>query len=416
MIKRCALIGVGSRGMSMFGRPLAGELTDLGQLCALVDKNPIRLAQAQQELGADIATYTDLGEALEAAHPDIAIVATVDRTHAAITEQALEAGCEVITEKPMATTAADVRRILSAEERTGRTVRVSFNARYGAATETIYRLLREGVIGRVLSADFYEFLDTSHGADYFRRWHREKRNSGGLLVHKATHHFDQLNWWIGADPVRVYADGGLRYYGPKREARGERCLTCEHKGACPFYLDLDANPGLQKLYRQAEGADGYYRDRCVFADEIDIEDTLAVVIRYKNGVMVNYGLCAHAPFEGQRIGFNGTQGRLEVDLVNTYHGMEGGELTRHRFGGPTVVRVNPLFGKPYEVPVEAREDGGHGGADRRIRQHLFNPQGEDTLAQRAGAWAGAMSALVGIAGNLSLAEGRPVEIRELLET
>ena len=50
-----------------------------------------------------------------------------------------------------------------------------------------------GVIGNVVSVDFHWLLDTRHGADYFRRWHRNKRNSGGLLVHKATHHFDLVN-------------------------------------------------------------------------------------------------------------------------------------------------------------------------------------------------------------------------------
>jgi predicted dehydrogenase len=55
-------------------------------------------------------------------------------------------------------------------------------------------------------------LDTVHGADYFRRWHREKANSGGLLVHKASHHFDLVNWWIGDVPATVYARGALRFY------------------------------------------------------------------------------------------------------------------------------------------------------------------------------------------------------------
>ena len=51
----------------------------------------------------------------------------------------------------------------------------------------------DGLVGRPLLVDFSWVLDTSHGADYFRRWHREKQNSGGLLVHKSTHHFDLVN-------------------------------------------------------------------------------------------------------------------------------------------------------------------------------------------------------------------------------
>jgi len=413
--KRYALVGTGGRGFSMFARPLVRNFADVADLVALCDRNPKRMAAVNQRLGRAIPAFTSFEEMLEEARPDVVIVCTMDGTHHAYILRALEAGCEVITEKPMTTTAERVRAILDMEQRTGRKVRVSFNARYGAAAEAIYRLLRQGVIGEILSADFVEYLNTSHGADYFRRWHRRKENSGGLLIHKATHHFDQLNWWIGADPEVVYAQGRLAFYGPKREARGERCLTCPHKGSCAFYLDLTADETLRALYLETEDADGYWRDRCVFAEEIDIEDTLAVIIRYQSGVLVTYALNAFAPYEGQRIGFNGTLGRLEVDLVNEYHGPdESGQVRVYPLDVPAVVRVNPLFGRPYTVPIETRKDSEHGGADARIREHLFREGLPDPLAQRAGSWAGAMSVLIGVAGNLSMKTGQPVAIADLL--
>ena len=60
--------------------------------------------------------------------------------------------------------------------------------------------------------DFCWMLDTRHGAEYFHRWHRMRGNSGSLLVHKATHHFDLVNWWIDDIPEEVFAHGSLRYY------------------------------------------------------------------------------------------------------------------------------------------------------------------------------------------------------------
>lgn len=420
MSTRYALVGTGSRGLSMFARPLLRDLTDCAELVALCDLNPLRLQYAQGELaplaGHTLPTYTSLDEMLALARPDVLIVTTMDCTHADVAVQALEAGCDVILEKPMATTAEGVNKILQAERETGHRVRVSFNARYGAPTETIARLLRQGTIGEVLSAEFVEYLDTSHGADYFRRWHRRKENSGGLLVHKASHHFDQLNWWLGDVPERVYAEGGLRYYGPTRVERGVRCRTCAYYGECPFYLSLDNNQDLRALYLQAEAADGYWRDRCVFSNDIDIEDTLALVIRYRGGAVVSYALCAYAPYEGQRIGFNGTLGRIEVDLVDRYHGPDAdGVLREYALLVEPVIRVSPLFGHPFTVSVEQRTDEGHGGADARIRHHLFRPESDDPLGQRADARAGALSALVGIAGNRSLATGEAVRIAQLLE-
>ena len=65
----------------------------------------------------------------------------------------------------------------------------------------------------VLSVHFEWLLDTVHGADYFRRWHRQKANSGGLMVHKSGHHFDLVYWWLNAQPVTVGAMGRLGFYG-----------------------------------------------------------------------------------------------------------------------------------------------------------------------------------------------------------
>lgn len=420
MSKRYALVGLGSRGLNMFALPLARDFKDCADLVALCDLNPLRLDHAVSELRPFVCpglqTFTSFSDMLDKAEPDAVIVATVDRTHAELATQALRAGCDVILEKPMATTAGAVRDILEAERDSRRSVRVSFNARYGAAAEAIARLLRQGAIGRVLSAEYVEYLDTGHGADYFRRWHRRKENSGGLLVHKASHHFDQLNWWLDDEPQRVYAEGALAFYGPKRMERGVRCSTCAYYGECPFFMNLDADAQLKALYRDSEEADGYWRDRCVFADEIDIEDTLSLVIRYRGGAVVSYSLCAFAPYEGQRIGFNGTEGRLEVDLVDRYHGPDReGVLREYPLESAQVVRVSPLFGHPYTVPIEDRSEAGHGGADARIRAHLFREGGNDPLDQRADARAGAWSALVGIAANRSLQTGSAISIAELLE-
>jgi predicted dehydrogenase len=414
MRKRYALVGLGSRGYGMFARPLVRDFADVAEVVAFCDLNRHRMDLANERLGTRVPSFDDFQRMLAATSPDCVVVCTVDGTHHRFIIGALEAGCEVITEKPMTTTAAKVRDILEAERRTGGKVRVSFNARYGAHSETLYKLLRDGVIGEIVSASFAEYLNTSHGADYFRRWHRQKENSGGLLIHKATHHFDQLNWWIGAEPESVFAMGDRRFYGPTRRGVGERCLTCQQSGSCEFYMDLRASPKLNSLYLEGEEEDGYYRDRCVFGAEIDIEDTVVAAIRYANGVLVSYTLGAFSPYEGQRIGFGGTKGRIDIDLVESYHGPdEQGVVRVRRLDAPREIRVSPLFGEPYAVPIKRRE-GGHGGSDERIREHLFREGVRDPLDQVASSRAGAMSALVGAAANKSMASGQLVRIAELL--
>lgn len=87
-------------------------------------------------------------------------------------------------------------------KQTGRSLRVTFNYRYAPYHTKIKELIESDVIGDVFSIHFEWLLNTQHGADYFRRWHRNKHNSGGLLVHKSTHHFDLVNFGWTAVPKR----------------------------------------------------------------------------------------------------------------------------------------------------------------------------------------------------------------------
>ena len=185
----------------------------------------------------------------------------------------------------MTTDCPKCQAILDAVERTGKDLRVTFNYRYAPRNSKIKELLMEGVIGEVKSVHFEWLLDTKHGADYFRRWHRDKHNSGGLMVHKSTHHFDLVNWWLDAQPETVYADGGLVFYGRENaEKRGitdfyHRSTNNEIAAKDPFALDLSKDDNLRKVYLENEHHDGYLRDMSVFENYISIEDDMSVIVR-----------------------------------------------------------------------------------------------------------------------------------------
>ncbi|OGO51277.1 MAG: hypothetical protein A2148_00285, partial [Chloroflexi bacterium RBG_16_68_14] len=390
----------------MYAAPLVRDYRDVAALVGLSDANRLRMAYANQALGTDIPTFTDFDAMLEQTEPETVIVATMDGTHHRFIIRALEAGCDVITEKPLTIDEEKCRAILAAEERTGRTVTVTFNYRYISHHSKIRELVQQGAIGRVLSVDFHWYLDTQHGADYFRRWHRRMSNSGGLLVHKASHHFDLVNWWLDTEPEEVFAWGALRFYGPTREERGERCLTCRYRDTCAFYFDLGSREHLRQLYLQAESEDGYYRDRCVFSEEIDIYDTMTVAVRYANGACMSYSLNAFMPYEGYRLAINGDRGRLEADLLERAPGRS--EPPRFE------LRLAPHFQPAEEIEV-ALASGEHGGGDRRLRDALFRDTGPDPLARQADSRAGALATLTGAAANRSIQWGRPVTIQELLQ-
>ncbi len=176
-------------------------------------------------------------------------VTTVDATHDEFIVKALEQGVDVITEKPLTTDKNKCNRILRAQKSAVNQVIVGLNYRYGWQNPKIKQLLMEEKIGILRSVDFHWYLNTYHGASYFRRWHGLRANSGTLLVHKSTHHFDLLNWWINADPVEVFASGALEFYVILRRRILCIRLPVNAKALCLFSLALQRCGVLKPVNR-----------------------------------------------------------------------------------------------------------------------------------------------------------------------
>jgi predicted dehydrogenase len=424
--RRYVIVGTGGRS-EIFGEALVDTYKDDAELVGFCDANAVRMDYYnklyKEKFGADpVPVYpaSDFDRMLEEQRPDVVIVTCIDRQHHEYIVRAMEAGCDAITEKPMTTDIRKAQAILDAVERTGRSLRVAFNYRYSPARSKVKELLDSKVIGEVKSVHFEWLLDTVHGADYFRRWHRDKRNSGGLMVHKATHHFDLVNWWIGSSPELVFGVGDLSFYGKANaESRGEihnytRGTSPEAKDD-PFSLNLKDGEMMEGLYYNAEKCDHYLRDQNVFSDGISIEDTMNVLVRYKNKVQMSYSLTAYSPWEGYRVAFNGTKGRIELDeFEKSYISAASGEIGESA-SETQKITVFPHWEKPYTVePSEAI--GGHGGGDILLLRDIFAPEeGSDPLGRAAGHLDGVRSILTGIAANRSFDTGLPVRVDDLLK-
>ncbi|NLM26296.1 MAG: Gfo/Idh/MocA family oxidoreductase [Firmicutes bacterium] len=427
MKKKYVLVGTGGRAR-FFYEALVSTYKETSQLVAFCDINQTRMNYAVNYLKEKyedcppINTYLahEFDEMIEKEKPDAVIVTTIDRTHHKYIIRAMELGCDAITEKPMTIDEVKCQEILDAVKRTGRNLRVTFNYRYSPYNTKIRELIMNDTIGQVNSVHFEWLLDTRHGADYFRRWHRDKRNSGGLLVHKSTHHFDLVNFWLGTQPKTVFAFGDLMFYG--RENAENRGMTnfyyrgtgSEHAKNDPFALDLSKNEQLKGLYLDAEHEDGYLRDQSVFGDGISIEDTLGVLVRYKNNAILTYSLNAYMPWEGYRIAFNGTKGRIQVNVGEKTYINAGGDAAQEGAVRMKQIVVHRIGEEPYEVHVE-EAPGGHGGGDPRLLDDIFGNPEPDPFNRAASHIDGAMSILTGVAGNISLRTGMPVNVDDLVK-
>jgi hypothetical protein len=153
----------------------------------------------------------------------------------------------------------------------------------------------------------------------------------------------------------------------------------------------------------------------VFRPDIDIEDSMNVVVTYDTDAILSYSLNAAAPWEGYEVTFNGTKGRLEHKVV---------EQASFAFGSANVpgrvkeydisLRVHPLRKAPYAVEPRMGK-GSHGGGDVVMLADLFAPAATaDPLLRAADERSGAYSILVGVAANRCFATGEAVRISELV--
>jgi len=408
--RRYVMVGTGMRAMTYIDA-LAGPHSDTSSLVALCDSSSIRMAYHADRMGRmgnDVPVlYSASGyeRMLEMENPDGVIICSVDSTHDQYIIPALNRDLEVIVEKPLTTDSGKVARIHDALTTSHGRLAVTFNLRWADGPRKVRRLIEEGGVGQIHHIHFEHFLNLSHGADYFRRWHSDKNQSGGLLVHKSTHHFDLVNWWLDELPRSVFCHGALRFYG-ESDAR----TPAGNPGR--FHLDLHGNEALRELYLKAESETGYIRNQDVFRNGIDIEDTLSVLVRYRSGALLNYSLIAYSPYEGFRVSITGDKGRIEY---RERHGHpvdagSGGEVSAPHW---ELEHTRPF--SPSDTGHGFIKEGGHGGADPLLMKQLFGgtPGGVDPEGRAAGFYQGAASMLIGAAANESIQTGLPVSIDSL---
>ncbi|NNE77264.1 MAG: Gfo/Idh/MocA family oxidoreductase [Pricia sp.] len=422
---KIALVGTGVRGTSFWGKRLVDEYSDILEFVGLCDINPGRLEYGKNYIGTDCPTFTDFEKMVNETKPELVIVTTIDSTHHEFVIKGLEMGCDVLTEKPLTTDETKCQAILEAEKKSDKNLIVGFNYRWSPYATKIKELLMNKSIGNLVSVDFHWYLNTYHGASYFRRWHGEMEKSGSLWVHKSSHHFDLLNWWIDSEPSEVFAYGDLEFYGKNGPFRGDKCRTCPHQKECDFYWDITEQERMMNLYVKHEEEDGYIRDNCLYRDDINIYDKMSAQVKYADNTVLNYSLTTYSPYEGWRVALNGTEGRIEAWQDIPYFKNESiDEAEKHAKemdqSGEDEMSYEPIIvhklWKEHETVQVGLEKSGHGGGDKRLHDKIFkNPETQDPFGRTAGVRDGAMAILIGIGARRSIESGKAIQIGDLTE-
>ena len=386
--RRYVVCGVSGRAIHMWMKPIYGTFKNYAELVGMLDIDPVRFDVARREIpeiSAEVPCYMpeDFDKMIAETKPDAVFVVCRDCYHVDYIIKALEKDLDVITEKPMTTNWEDAIRVREAEKKSKGKVTCTFNYRYNPQHRLIRELVLNGKVGRVTHVDLTWYIDIHHGSSYFNRWNRMRENSGSLSIHKASHHFDLVNWWIGSPmPQTVHAFGALNHYGPNgpfnpSKKDGRTCKECTERRKCAYKARWEGRATVQEIqddhltaFDEKKGllfTPSIYRaDRCIFDSEINIHDTLIANVKYDNGVLFNYSANFSTPYEGYRLAINGTHGRIEAE--------EWGGMGATAFPCPRkddhYVDYYPIFGSRERLQVKPGI-GGHGGGDPLILEDVF---------------------------------------------
>ena len=354
---RIGIIGLGENG-TMHMRGL--EKIEGCEIAAVCDTSPERIEMAQGLLpDRDIPGFRTHKSMIKNADLDAVAVCTPTFKHTPIARDALEAGLDVMLEKPIAPTLEETDAFIIDAFKTDRIVQVGLVYRYSNLFRTVAQMAERGDFGNVMMTYCKEYRD-----NFPTQWFFETKKSGGAILDKDCHHFDLFSWFIRSAPLRVFAMGG------QHVVRGKRV-----KINCAYAPDPD-----------------------LMLKNPDIVDHANVLIEYENGAKGNLGLCMYEvePIEGLEIGLmgdNGTHALAKKDIVLTAG------------GGP--------LGEVAEIPVDYFNDNqgiGHIGCQIQHQEFV------DCIRDRSLPFANLMlareSMVISMAAERSIEEGRVVEIKE----
>ena len=397
---RIAIAGLGVRGTLSFG-PILKKRPDV-EIAAFCDPNGVRARAAAEMLGVDPPIYPSIDEMAKAEKLDGVIITSPDHCHHDCAIAALNAGWNVLIDKPLATNVKDGREIIETAKRTGRTLMIGFNLRHNAVLKRLKQIIDEGTLGKVFLAENREFYDG--GRTYMSRWNRLFANTGGLWIHKASHDFDIFNWLLGfPKPLRISSFAAVNAFNPEGipfpleegHEPGPACNECYYREKCKDNFVQDEE-NLKQWGPEAVKVDGYVRNLCMFMSDKDTHDNGLAMVEYENDIKVSLFESFVGSKTGRTYTIVGDRGTAEVSLN------ERSITVTPRWHGEAVT----YYIKP--------EEGGHGGADPHLVDTFCKVlRGEGAVNSTAEH--GLLATAMGQAAEISRREHRMVEMSEVLD-
>jgi len=420
------IVGAGHRGVlyASYATAHPEELRVVG----VADPDPVRREAVRQRFG--IAPGNCLGSAAELAArgriADTVINGTMDADHVPTTLPLLEAGYDVLLEKPICPTQAELLQLLQTARRTGRKVCVGHVLRHAPFYAEIRRRVAAGEIGELITVNTTERVSYHHMAVVFVRgkWN-QKATSNPMLMSKCCHDLDLIAWMkSGVRPQRVASLGSNVQFRPERApaGAGARCLVdCPIEASCLYsarkhYLDHPtrwafyvwqplehlASPTMDDMIASLQGDNPY--GRCVWKCDNDVVDHQSVVIEFADGCTATLNMVGGSSRPSRSLHLIGVRGEIQ------------GVLEDSRF---VIRHIDPRPGREYTeelVDLTVRGDmtgefGGHAGGDMRlVADFLRELRGEPRSISSTRLEDSVSGHLLGFCADRAMEERRMVEL------
>lgn len=413
------IVGAGHRSLlyASYAEKHPGEL----QVTGVVEPDPVRRELTAKQFGLDdnccFETVEQLVNAPKIA--DAAINGTMDDLHVATTIPLLQAGYDVLLEKPIATSEENMLKLYQTAKEYGRTVMICHVLRYAPFYKAIREAVLSGEIGEVVNIQTAEHVSYHHMAVSFIRgkWNSTEKCKSSMLMAKCCHDLDIITWMAASQPKKVSSFGGLMQFKPENapQGAGKRCLVdCQIEENCSysarkhyieqgrwgFYVWDNSHLGMeQSMDHKLESlrSDNPY-GRCVWHCDNDVVDHQSVIVEFDNGSTATHNMVGATSRPCRTIHIIGTKGEITGILE------DGSFVIRH----PDPRKGHEYSEKKVEVHVT---DDSHGGGDLLLVADFVSVlRGEEPSISSTSLEKSIYGHQIGFAAERSRLEGRTMGI------
>jgi predicted dehydrogenase len=372
---KIGLVGCGHRIVG-----LAGQIKDKVEIKTICEPDPKCVANFQQIIPGNYSVTADYDQLLAEDDIDWVMIGSPNNMHKEHIVKAFEAGKNVFSEKPLATTIEDCVAICNAHKQSGKMFATGFVLRFSPHYRKIKELIDDGAIGNIVSFEFNECIPHYHGGHIMKGWRRFKEISGGHIVEKCCHDIDLANWFVDSIAENIASFGGLNFFKPENSR---------------IVDEIGPDENGQKAYSEWQHITT--EPRCPFKTDKTVIDNQVAIIEYRNGVRATFHASLNTGLPKRGFYICGTRGAIEAEWYS-------GKILLKRIG-------HNLQSEDFST-VSAFEVGGHGGGDEKIMSSLYDSMvsGKKTLC---GGQEGLLSTVTAIAIQKAMEKKQVINMNDI---